>query len=75
MGSPASIFANQPVAPNDPGSCSGCARWWLNIFKVHSSIWGGIVFGYRSPKGNGDARHAHVCSVEDLCVSGVNTEY
>lgn len=74
MGSPANIFANEPVAPNDPTSSNTPPGSWSNVSGFTANMWGNI-FGYRSPKGNGDARHAGVCSIEDLCVSNVNTEY
>ena len=75
MGSPASIFANEPVAANDPPSCSGCSGAWSNVSGFFANMWGNI-FGYQSPKGNGDARHAHVCaSGNDLCSPPTNTEY
>jgi len=73
MGSPANIFANEPVAPNDPTSSNTPPGSWSNVSGFTANMWGNI-FGYRSPKGNGDARHAGVCSIEDLCVSNVNTE-
>jgi Flp pilus assembly protein TadG len=77
MGSPASIFANEPIAPNDPAS-SGSATppgSWSNVSGFSANMWGNI-FGYQSPKGNGDARHAHVCATgNDQCIPPTNTEY
>ena len=69
MGSPASIFANEPTTSNDGST-------WSNVSGFSANMWGNI-FGFQSPKGNGDARHAGVCSAgNDLCTSPpTNSEY
>jgi Flp pilus assembly protein TadG len=68
MGSPANIFANEALTANDGAS-------WSNVSGFSANMWGNI-FGYQSPKANGDARHAHVCATgNDLCTPPTNTEY
>ena len=67
MGSPANVFANEPLAPNDP------PQHWLNV-AFQPNMWGN-VFGYQWPKANGDAIQAGQCTTEDGCTSGTNTDY
>jgi Flp pilus assembly protein TadG len=68
MGSPASIFANEPITANDGAT-------WSNVSGFSPNLWAN-VFGYATPKGNGDARHAHECAAgNDLCTGNVNAEY
>lgn len=69
MGSPASIFANEPLtSPNDGAT-------WSNVSGFAANLWGN-VFGYNTSKESGDARHAHNCNTaNDLCTGGVNAEY
>jgi len=65
MGSPCNTFGNDPEPGTFRGTtCSGVnGQLWANINSPSSS------------KGNGDAYQSAKCTNEDLCTSGVNTEY
>jgi Flp pilus assembly protein TadG len=65
MGSPCNTFGNDPEPSTFRGSTCGL---------VNGDLWAAI----NSPgayKANGDAYQTTVCSTEDLCTAGVNTEY
>ena len=69
MGSPANIFGNESLAPNDPSTV------WSNVSGFQPTMWGNL-FGYSSQKRSGDAQHAALCqSGDDVCSGTTNLDY